>query len=183
MHVQYSPVGYSYRADNYCLDCLAQVVAPNYESVYIQDDGCNCTECVLDRIADDLKAAVDDRNRNVHPDDRHVNPMVEMVTQHYNRLAGDLIPNLPVSFDRYDESSFDMSQFPKAIPYFNDIHAECGPEAYGFTSADPEWREQYCGATCAKCHAVIDGTEYDDGEGHYETVCPTWLQRKENGFR
>lgn len=52
-HEAYSPVGYGYQADHYCLDCIPQVIAPNYESVYVQADGCNCTECVLDRIASD----------------------------------------------------------------------------------------------------------------------------------
>lgn len=136
-HEAYSPVGYSYNADNYCLDCICNVVGTDG----IVRNRCGCTECRLDRQA---------INRNI---------------------------------DRYDEQSFDSGDFPKSIAYHNDIHYECGPEAYGYGPEDPEWREQYCGATCARCHAVIDGTEYNDGEGHWETVCPVWLQRKEMGFR
>lgn len=133
-HEAYSPVGYDYRAEHYCLDCVPQVIAPNYESVYVQADGCNCTECVLDRIASD----------------RGIN--------------------------RMDESSYDMDDFPKAIPYFNDLHAECGPEGYGYGPDDPEWKLPYCNATCAKCHAVIDGTVLFNSD----EVCPVWAQRKEN---
>lgn len=140
-HEMYGPVGYIYQGDQYCLDCIPSVVAWNYRTTYIQADGCNCAECVLDRIADD----------------RGINP--------------------------YDERSFDSGDFPKAISYFNDIHAECGPEGYGYGPDDPEWREQYCNATCGKCHAVIDGTVLFDGEGHWEVKCPVWLNRKEEGFK
>lgn len=52
-HVAYSSVGYIYNADQYCLDCIPLVIVPDRETVYAQKDGCNCTECVLDRIADD----------------------------------------------------------------------------------------------------------------------------------
>lgn len=122
-HVAYSPVGYIYDADQYCLDCIPRVIAPNYETVYIQDDGCNCCECVLDRIADD----------------RGIN--------------------------RYDESSYDSSVFPKSIPYHNDIHAECQLEE----SWEPHWS---CDARCAECGDVIDGTERYLGNHEYITVCP-----------
>src|ERR1700749_2415001 len=135
-HEAYSPVGYDYRAAHYCLDCIAAVVASDYLGKYIQDDGCNCPECVLDRIADDR------------------------------------------GIDRHDEASYDMDDFPKHIPYFNNLHAECGPEEYGYGPEDPEWRMQYCDATCSRCHAVIDGTvEVDSTE-----VCPVWHSRKEKGF-
>lgn len=77
--------------------------------------------------------------------------------------------------DRYDESSFDSGDFPKAIPYHNDLHAECGPEAYGYGPDDPEWRQPYCDATCAKCHAVIDGTVTFDGTEE----CPAYNHRKQ----
>jgi hypothetical protein len=157
VHDAYSPVGYIYRADQYCLDCIPKVAAKPNEygldeygkrRVMVRNGGnglapkqCNCTECRLDRMA---------KARGI---------------------------------DRYDESSYDSDDFPKSIPYFNDIHEECGPEHYGYGPDDPEWREQYCGSTCAKCHAVIDGTEYHDGEGHWTVVCPVWLERKENGFQ
>jgi hypothetical protein len=137
-HLAYSPVGYSYRADNYCLDCIPAIVAG---TVGYRGDECNCAECQLDRIA-----AVRD-------------------------------------IDRYDERSFDSGDFPKSISYHNDLHVECGPESYGYGPEDPEWRQQYCDATCARCHEVIDGTEDYDSESHYVIACPTWLDRKEKGFR
>jgi len=55
-HEAYSPVGYAYNADQFCLDCISEVITgppgPNKDT-YIQDDGCNCAECILDRIAMD----------------------------------------------------------------------------------------------------------------------------------
>jgi hypothetical protein len=156
-HEAYSPVGYDYQADHYCLDCIYKVAAkPNTYGLDIHGKkrvidrlggtgyhraACNCTEHRLDRMA------------------------------------------AARGIDRMDEGSFDSGDFPKAIPYHNDLHTECGPEYYGYGPEDPEWRQQYCGATCARCHAVIDGTEYNDGEGHWETVCPVWLDRKEKGFQ
>lgn len=156
-HDAYSPVGYDFNAEHYCLDCIPKVAAiPNTYGLdehgrkrIMNNNGgqgykrgeCNCTEHRLDRMA----AA-----RNI---------------------------------DRYDERSFDSGDFPKAIGYHNDLHAECGPASFGYGPEDPEWRGQYCGSTCARCYDVIDGTEYHDGEGHWETVCPVWLDRKEKGFQ
>lgn len=121
MHNKYSPVGYAYSADNYCLACIPQVVAGESHSSYIQDDGCNCAECVLDRIADD----------------RGIN--------------------------RYEESSFDSDDFPKAIPYHNDIHAECQLEE----SWEPHWS---CDARCASCGDIIDA----DMDGKCPTETSRW---------
>ncbi len=154
-HEQYSPVGYIYQADNYCLDCIAKVAyVPN---TYGLDDwgrkrvidhnggdgfrakACNCAECRLDRIA---------KARGI---------------------------------DRYDEGSFDSDSFPKYIPYHNDIHSECGPEGYGYGPEDDEWREQYCNATCGECHEVIDGTSHWDGRT-LTNVCPVFEQRRDNDF-
>ena len=146
-HEAYSPVGYIYNADQYCLDCIPKVIyKPN---AYGLDDygnkrvmerfggtgisrGCNCTECRLDRIA---------RARGI---------------------------------DRHDEYSFDSDNFPKAIGYFSDLHCECGPEYYGYGPEDPEWQQQYCGATCARCHEVIDGVSKIDGPD----VCPVFDNRE-----
>lgn len=141
-HEAYAPVGYDYRADHYCLDCIPAFAAGGESRLacYMQDDGCNCTECVLDRIADDR------------------------------------------DIDRYDESSYDMDTFPKAIPYHNDLHSECGPEGYGYGKDDPEWEKQYCNDACANCGTPIDGTDHYDGQ-EYEYVCPAWLNRKENEFK
>ncbi|HZZ17165.1 MAG TPA: hypothetical protein VFE08_14520 [Candidatus Sulfotelmatobacter sp.] len=137
MHDIYPPVGYAYRADQYCLDCIPTVLFNRYGSDGYGINLCNCCECRLDRIAETAGIA-----------------------------------------DRMDESSYDMDTFPKSIPYFNEVHIECGPTYYGYGPDDPEWLQQYCGATCAKCHCVIDGTEYHDGE----EKCPVWIQRKDNGF-
>jgi len=155
-HEAYSPVGYIYNADQYCLDCIPSVAAkPNEYGFPVKGKGdkpavtkrnggngyrrgeCNCTECRLDRMA------------------------------------------AARGIDRMDESSFDSSDFPKGIPYFNDQHAECGPEGYGYGPEDPEWQLPYCNSTCAKCHSVIDGTvQFDSIE-----VCPVWHHRKEEGFK
>lgn len=126
-HLKYSPVGYAYQADNYCLDCIPAIAAASkgqglhevrnaetedwkavVERTYIQDDGCNCAECVLDRIASDH------------------------------------------GIDRCDERSFDSGDFPKSIPYFNDIHIECDPPS-------TEYPNGVCDARCVRCHEVIDG--------------------------
>lgn len=104
-HLIYSPVGYSYRADNYCLDCIPAVVAG---TVGYRGDECNCAEHQLDRIA---------------------------------AVRG---------IDRNDESSFDMDNFPKHIPYHNNLHDECG-------DSEREEGDVACYAHCAKCHEVIDG--------------------------
>lgn len=45
-HYQYSPVGYIYQADMYCLDCI-----PEMFSQGLVKDECNCADCVLDRVA------------------------------------------------------------------------------------------------------------------------------------
>jgi hypothetical protein len=132
-HVAYSPVGYIYRADNYCLDCIATVVAGRRGT---RPGHCNCAECRLDRIAEQR------------------------------------------GIDRYDERSFDSGDFPKAIPYHNDLHAECGPEGYGYGPEDPEWQEQYCNATCAKCGDVIDGCSQLSGPD----LCPAFEYRKANSL-
>lgn len=147
-HEAYSPVGYDFRADHYCLDCIPKVAAkPNerYRSpfggaeVVIRNGGdgrsprgCNCTECRLDRMA---------KARGI---------------------------------DRMDERSFDSGDFPKAIPYHNDLHCECGPQHYGYEQGDPEWDLPYCGATCARCHEVIDGTSRLDGPDQ----CPAFANRE-----
>ena len=55
--------------------------------------------------------------------------------------------------NREDERSYDMDAFPKAIPYFSDIHAECGPNGIGCR----EDEAPACYARCAKCGQVIDG--------------------------
>jgi hypothetical protein len=149
-HLAYSPVGYDFRADHYCLDCIPKVASiPN---VYGLDDhgvkrvitrnggtgyhknACNCCECRLDRMA------------------------------------------AARGIDRMDEGSYDSGDFPKSIPYHNDLHYECGPESYGYGPDDDEWQSQYCGAVCAACHAVIDGVSKIDGPD----VCPTYDARMAN---
>jgi hypothetical protein len=75
--------------------------------------------------------------------------------------------------DRYDEYSFDSDDFPKHIPYHNDLHCECGPEGYGYGPDDPEWQQQYCNAVCARCHDVIDGTSRLDRPD----LCPVYDER------
>lgn len=79
------------------------------------------------------------------------------------------------NINRQDEYSFDSDNFPKAIPYHNDIHSECGPEGYGYGPTDPEFQKQYCNATCGKCHAVIDGVSKLDGPD----VCPVFDNRED----
>jgi hypothetical protein len=153
-HNAYPPVGYSYQADNYCLDCIPGVAAkPNEygfplkgkadKPAVVKHNGgngysrgaCNCCECRLDRMA---------QARGV---------------------------------DRYSEGSFDSGDFPKAITRRNDLHCECGPERYGYSADDPEVAgKQYCNARCAKCHAVIDGTCQLDGPD----ICPAYEQRMAN---
>lgn len=108
-HEVYAPVGYGYRADNYCLACIPGVVAPNYATTYVQDDGCNCAECALDRIAEDR------------------------------------------GIDRHDERSYDMDNFPKHIPYHNDLHSECGYADLEMTDGPS------CYDCCARCGAQLDG--------------------------
>lgn len=53
-HEAYGPVGYDYRTDHYCLDCIPQVAAKpgkgNGGNGYKRGE-CNCTECRLDRMA------------------------------------------------------------------------------------------------------------------------------------
>ena len=115
-HDIYSPVGYIYNADQYCLDCIPHVLFGRYKSDGYGINRCNCAECRLDSIAVTAGIA-----------------------------------------DRYDEHSFDSGDFAKAIPYHNDIHAECQLEG----SWEPHWN---CDARCGRCGDVID----DDGNGH----CP-----------
>lgn len=126
-HEAYSPVGYIYRAEQYCLECICDVVGTDG----IVRNACGCEECRLDRMA---------------------------ITR---------------GIDRYDEWSYDSDDFPKSIPYHNDLHAECGPESYGYGPDDPEWDLQYCGAYCAKCHEVIDGVSHIDGPD----TCPVYDNR------
>jgi hypothetical protein len=136
MHEAYSPVGYIFRADQYCLDCIPFVVAPGRRSKKngFVVKGCNCCECKLDRMA------------------------------------------AARGIDRSNEWSFDSDDFPKAIAYHNDQHAECGPEYYGYGPADPEWQSAYCGSVCAACHTVIDGESQLDGPD----LCPVFANRKRN---
>lgn len=132
-HLQYSPVGYSFNAADYCLDCIAEMFKYTFPRG-LHD----CAECVLDFAAKVASIA-----------------------------------------DRHDESSFDSGDFPKAIPYHNDIHAECGPQGYGLDPDDPEVQgKDYCNATCARCGAVIDGTEQWDGTT-FTVRCPAAVQRDE----
>lgn len=49
-HVKYSPVGYSYAADMYCLDCISRVLFGRYGHSRV-GRGCGCAECRLDRLA------------------------------------------------------------------------------------------------------------------------------------
>lgn len=103
-HEAYSPVGYIYQADEYCLACIPGIVGQSGTVT----DGCNCTECQLDRMAN------------------------------------------ACGIDRYDETSFDSGDFPKAIPYHNDLHAEC--QDYSAQEG-----RALCGDRCAACGAEIDG--------------------------
>jgi len=54
-HVAYSPVGYDYRAEHYCLDCIPEMIGghPRSLSAGFRAKECNCCECRLDRIATD----------------------------------------------------------------------------------------------------------------------------------
>ena len=124
--LQYAPVGYIYNADQYCLDCIAEMFGPG------PNGSCAGVECTLDYAA---------REKGIT--------------------------------DRYDESSYHSGDFPKSIPYFNDLHEECGPEHYGYGPEDPEWEMQYCGATCGHCHEVIDGSSKLGGPD----VCPVFDNR------
>jgi hypothetical protein len=64
--------------------------------------------------------------------------------------------------DRQDDSSFDSSDFPKIIPYHNNLHADCG-------DSDREAGDVVCYGRCASCHEVIDGASHLDGPD----TCPT----------
>jgi len=119
-HVAYSPVGYAYNADDYCLDCIPKVIAGSHGG--IRPGHCNCAECRLDRIA---------KARGI---------------------------------DRMDESSYDMSVFPKSIAYFNDLHSDCELEE----SWDEHWN---CYGHCAECGDIIDGTERGSG-ATWAVICP-----------
>ncbi len=66
------------------------------------------------------------------------------------------------AINRMDESSFDMADFPKHIPYHNELHLECGSEYSGDG-------EVHCGARCAACGDVIDGEFNLNGPD----TCPT----------
>lgn len=152
-HEAYGPVGYDYNADHYCLDCIPNVAAkPN---TYGLDE--HGKRRVMERFGGNGTSRTECNCTECRLD----------------RMAKAR------GINRMDESSFDSGEFPKAIPYFNDLHCECGPEGYGYGPEDPEWREQYCNATCAKCHAVIDGTVLFNSE----EVCPVWHSRKENDFK
>lgn len=147
-HLAYSPVGYDYRADSYCLDCIPNVARVKNHTAYdaernisyTQRNGgngykrgeCNCCECRLDRTA------------------------------------------AARGIDRMDEGSYDSSVFPKSIPYHNDGHAECGPEAYGEDDDDWSADRQYCNLRCSKCGDVIDGTSQLDGPD----ICPVYANHK-----
>lgn len=50
---------------------------------------------------------------------------------------------------RHDERSFDQDEFPKTIPYHNDLHADCG-------DTDEESGEGLCYSMCATCEVIID---------------------------
>lgn len=133
-HGTYSPVGYAYNAAQYCLDCIPKVVAGKSYGRYLQDDGCNCTECLLDRIGDDR------------------------------------------GIIRYDESSYDSSNFPKAISYFNDLHSECGLDEF---SDEPRW---VCHDRCERCGDVIDPVSRCIGTHSYVDICPgedNWLDTED----
>jgi hypothetical protein len=68
--------------------------------------------------------------------------------------------------NRMDERTFDSGDFPKHIPYHNDIHSECGPDHYQDEDHPSEWS---CYARCGKCHKVIDGTSNSSGPD----TCPS----------
>lgn len=54
MHTAYSPVGYTYSADQYCLDCTVIEVRRAFKlngNAGRRPSACNCPECVLDRLA------------------------------------------------------------------------------------------------------------------------------------
>ena len=137
-HGVYGPVGYIYNADQYCEECIVKIIRKRYRlhhSSGIAPRGCNCTECVLERIA------------------RHL------------------------ELDYLDERSYDSGAFPKSIPYHNDLHAECGPQHYGYGPDDPEWDMPYCGACCGQCHEVIDGTSTFTN-GQYSNECPVYVNKE-----
>lgn len=135
-HEAYSPVGYIYNADQYCLDCIVTMFVGDYPADANGNDGCQCAECVLDKAAE---------------------------------IRG---------IDRMDESSYDSSDFPKSIPYHNDIHAEC--------QLEESWEEHWsCDGRCANCGEVIDGIERCLGNHEYITVCPgedAYLDRLEQAM-
>jgi hypothetical protein len=150
-HVAYAPVGYDYRADSYCLDCIPKVAAkPNTYGLdehgvrrVMQRNGgsglrpgnCACAECRLDRMA------------------------------------------AARGIDRMDERSFDSGDFPKHIPYHNDGHSECGPDG-GYDDDDPDWAwtidRQFCNLRCSRCGDVIDGVSQLDGPD----ICPVFANHE-----
>lgn len=147
-HVAYEPVGYDFNADHYCLDCIVAVIFKPNET-YASPFGGHTVVI---------------RNGGNGTSRRECN-----CTEHrLDRIAAAR------GINRMDERSFDSGDFPKAIPYHNDLHSECGPEHYGYGPDDPEWQSQYCGATCARCHAVIDGVSKLDGPD----VCPAFDNRE-----
>ncbi len=147
-HEAYAPVGYAYQAANYCLDCIPVVIyKPNTYGLNVQG-----RKCVIDRFGGNgFKAKA-----------------CNCAECRLDRIAQAR------GIDRMNEGSFDSGDFPKHIPYHNDLHSECGPQYYGYGPDDPEWEQQYCGATCSKCHDVIDGVSM----GAKPDVCPEFDNRE-----
>src|ERR1700744_945417 len=98
-HEAYSPVGYDYRAAHYCLDCIPAVAAkPNEYGFPVKGKG--------------DKPVGTKRNGGSGYSRKDCN-----CTEHrLDRMAAAR------GIDRHDESSYDMDDFPKHIPYFNNIH-------------------------------------------------------------
>ena len=137
-HGTYGPVGYTYNADQYCEDCIVKLIRKRYKlhaNAGRAVKGCNCTECVLERIGG---------------------------------RVGIYYP---------DERAYDSGDFPKSIPYHNDLHAECGPAFYGYEPGVPEWDMPYCGSVCGQCHEVIDGTSTFIN-GQYANECPVHVNKE-----
>lgn len=151
-HGKYGPVGYTFAADNYCPECAVRTLRRR------QVPKLNPTDD--EKILSPTTALSDRGPRNA----------CSCTECRLDRMAARL------GIDRMDERSYDSGDFPKTIPYHNDLHAECGPQYYGYGPEDPEWQLPYCGATCGQCHEVIDGQSQLSGAD----ACPAYLQRMES---
>lgn len=175
-HVQYAPVGYSYEAADYCLECTSKMA----------HDAIAIAKMLADLIPAGKRAWRNDETREwwfirgnrliAKRYSKKGRSISKRVIVHDLRVKWsdcctechlDLWARVAGIADRHDEWSFDSNDFPKHIAYHSACQLSCGDvgcEYSGGHSVDcPDDCESHCAVDCPD---DCEGESHCNGEHH-----------------